>query len=405
MLMLQKLRALRTNENVLIAVDVLLQSKSTFMNIFLMSFLMRVSVSSSPISFVAYCIVRYSLMGIFAFTLMPLMKRHTLAAWRISMFFSVAQILSVILLDETAPYFTYIVAIFSALEATLYWRPKMHFDVTEVSNDRRLRFKATGQIFIESAKIIMPIVLGYVIVGSSYTSAGTIILIISLVQLLLSILFRPTHKAMPHKVHKLSKIYAIISHHKSLRKIFYIQLLRGFAFTSAAYIIIAQINVYRSSGSDLDLGIYTSAASVVTIIILAFYECLKTRASQKAILFSLAPAVILLPFSLILFPNNPTLSVAFYIFTQSVLESFFNGTILLTRLQQILNSHLKDDSYRFEIESISEIALTIGRVVGQSILLFIIVIGHEDYMMYFAVIEALAIFPLLKFSLPAKNKL
>ena len=403
--MLQKLHKLRTNENVLIAVDVLLHSKSTFMNIFLMSFLMRVSLSSSPVSFIAYCIVRYSLMAIFAVALMPLMKRHTLAAWRISMFFSVAQIISVILLDETAPYFTYVVALFSALESTLYWRPKMHFDVTEVRNDRRLRFKAMGQIFIEAAKIIMPVVLGLVIVGSSYTRAGFIILVISLVQLLLSILFRPTHKAMPHKVHSLRKIYGIMTKHKSLRKVFYIQLLRGFAFASAAYIIIAQVNVYRSSGSDLDLGVFTSVASIATILILFLYRRVKTRGAQKAIMYSIAPAAILLPVCLIIFPNDPALSIAFYVFSQSAIESFFNGTVLLTRLQQLLNAHLRDDSYRFEIESLSEVALTVGRVVGQSILLLIIISGNEQHMMWLAAIGAFAIIPLMKIALPAENKL
>ncbi len=403
--MLQKLRTLRTNESILIAVDTLLHSKSAFMNIFLMAFLIRVSISGSPVSFISYCIIRYSLMAIFAVALMPLMKKHTLATWRISMFFSVAQIMSVILLDETAPYFTYVIAIFSALESTLYWRPKMHFDVTEVSNDRRLRYKAMGQIFIEAAKIIMPVVLGLVIVGSSYTRAGTIILVISLVQLLLSILFRPTHEAMPHRVHSLRKIYAITVRHKSLRKIFYIQLLRGFAFASAAYIIIAQINVYRSSSSDLDLGIYTSVASVITIILLAFYRDIKTRGLQKAILYSIAPATILLPVSLVLFPNDMTLSIVFYVFSQSVVESFLNGTVLVTRLQQLLGKHLKDDSYRFEIESLSEVALTIGRVVGQSLLLLIILLGYEKYMMWLAIFESLAIIPLLMIALPAKKKL
>lgn len=405
MLMLQKIRELRTNENALIAVDVLLHSKSAFMNIFLMSFLMSVSINSSPASFITYCIVRYSLIALFSVLLMPLMKHHTLAAWRVSMFFSVAQILSVILLDETAPYFTYIIATFSALESALYWRPKMYYDVTEVGNARRLRFKAVGQIFIEIVKIIMPIVLGIAIADSGYTQAGFIILAISLMQLLLSVLFRPTHRVMPRRMHSLRKIYDMIIRHKSLRKIFYIQLLRGFAFASAAYIIIAQVNVYRSSGSDLDLGVFTSAASIIAILILAFYRRLKTRVSQQAILYSIVPAAILLPISLIIFPNNSVLSVAFYIFSQAVIESFLNGTVLVTRLQQLLNGHLADDSYRFEIESFSEVALTVGRVLGQSILLLIILLGYEKNMMYFAALEAFAIFPLLEIALPAKNRL
>ena len=80
--MLQKLRKLRTNENILIAVDVLINSKSAFMNIFLMAFMMRVSLSESPVDFIIYSMTRYACMGVFSILLMGFVRRHTLAAWR-----------------------------------------------------------------------------------------------------------------------------------------------------------------------------------------------------------------------------------------------------------------------------------------------------------------------------------
>jgi hypothetical protein len=67
--MLQKLRRLRTNENVLIAVDVLLHSKSAFMSVFLMAFLMRSSLSSSPEGFLTYNIARYAFIALLSMLL------------------------------------------------------------------------------------------------------------------------------------------------------------------------------------------------------------------------------------------------------------------------------------------------------------------------------------------------
>ena len=93
MLMLNKLRTLRTNENVLIAVDVLLCSKGSVMGVFLMAFMISISVSNSPVTFIVYNIVRYALMGFLAIALIPLIKKHTLTIWRMSMFFSVIEIL------------------------------------------------------------------------------------------------------------------------------------------------------------------------------------------------------------------------------------------------------------------------------------------------------------------------
>lgn len=403
--MLKKLRRMRTNERALIAVDVLLHSKSAFMNIFLMTFLMRVSLSSSPVSFISYCIVRYTLMAIFSIVFLRIMKKHPVATWRVSMFFSIAQILAILFLDENAFYFTYVIALFSALESTLYWRPKMYFDITEISNERRLRFKAIGQIFIEITKVIMPVALGLMITESSYTEAGFVILAISVLQLILSMFFRPTAKPSKNLPHSYTKVYKLLTEHKSLRRVFIIQLIRGLLLSSAAYIIIAQINVYASSNSDLNLGIYTSAASVVAMVILLLYRKLKTRRAQETVLIMLAPPIVLLPLILILFPHEPLLSIVFYVFVQSVIESFFNNTILVARLQQLLKSHLHNESLHFEIEAMSEVALTMGRVVGQSILLALVITGNQEQMMWLALAESLLILPILKIALPSKNRL
>ena len=321
--MLQKLRKLRTNENVLIAVDVLLHSKSAFMSVFLMAFMVRASLSDSPATFLIYCIFRYSLMAIFSIVLLRLTKNHTLLAWRCSMVFSVLQILAIICLDNTAVYFPYAVGVFSALESVLYWRPKMYFDVVEVSDDRRIRFKSLSQILNEISKIAMPVILGIVISSSGYTRTANIILIISIFQLLLSILFRPTRTPRAQaNDHKLIDVMNYMLKHDSMHKIIYLSFLRGILVSSAGYLMVAQINVYRSTGSDLDLGIYTALASVASIIILWIYRHCTRREIQKTIIFTLIPPVVLFPLSLILFPGNFTLSVAFYVFTQSVIESF-----------------------------------------------------------------------------------
>ena len=63
------------------------------------------------------------------------------------------------------------------------------------------------------------------------------------------------------------------------------------------------------------------------------------------------------------------------------------------RLQNLLNRHIPDDSYRLEIESMSEVALSIGRVISQTILLFIITIGAGQFAMYLALVEGLLIVP------------
>ena len=211
----------------------------------------------------------------------------------------------------------------------------------------------------------MPIILGVIIVNSSYIYTANIILVISIFQLLLSILFRPTK---PQRRRKSQTFLIDVAHfmlkHETMHRIIYLSLLRGVIVSSAGYLMISQIYVYRSTSSDLDLGIYTALASFVSIAVLWLYRHIDHRKHlQKTILFSILPPTILLPLIAIIVPNNPLIAITFYVYTQSIIESFFNGTLTLTRLQDILSRHLRDDSYRVEIESIAEVFLSIGRVV------------------------------------------
>lgn len=396
-------RGLRTNENVLIAVDVLVHSRSAFLGIFLMAFMMGVSLSQSPISYIIYNIVRYTCMGLFAVLFLWVSKRHTLAAWRISAFFSILQILAVIFLDATAPYFPYIIAVLSAFESMMYWRPKMFYDVVEVSNERRLRFKSIGQMISEVIKIIMPVILGISIIKTSYTLTGFIILAISVFQLILSILFRPTHRPADTKVN-FRAAYDRIVDNPSLQKIMLIQLLRGILLTGSAYAVIVSINLYQSVSSSLNLGIITAISSLLSIIVILIYQRVaKHKGAQMTMLVGFASPVVLLPLICYFFPHNATVAIVFYVYMQCIVESFYNSVISVKRLQDIMKRHLYDDSIRIEIESMSELALTVGRIFTLSVLLFMILMGWQKYILLFAALTSLAVVPLVRLMLSRRE--
>jgi len=401
--MLQKLRALRTSENVLIAVDVLLHSKITFMNVFLMAFMIRTSLKDSPEDFIVYCLVRYILAAVLSIIFLRFIRRHTLAAWRMSMIFAVVRVLGVIFLDSSAPYFPFAVAALSAPESVFYWRPKMYFDTTEVNDDRRIRFKSVGQTWIELAKIVMPVVLGVAISASSYRQAGGIVLVISIFQLLLSFLFRPTKRQQQSDSHSLAEVVRFMFRHDSMHKIVHLSFLRGLVVTGAGYIMISQIHFYNNSESDVGLGIYTAIASAIAIFILWLYRRADHKKHvQKAILFGLIPPVILLPLATFLLPSSPLLATIFYVYTQAVVESVLNSTLTIARIQDILSRHLKDDSYRVEVESISEVFLSLGRAVSLLITLVFINCGSDGPLLLFSFVSSFAILPIVYLTLPSK---
>ena len=68
-----------------------------------------------------------------------------------------------------------------------------------------------------------------------------------------------------------------------------------------------------------------------------------------------------------------------------------------------MKQHLRDDSLRIEVESMSEVALTIGRVVTLVALLLMVQMGLEQYIMVFAIISSLAIIPFVRMALSRKE--
>ena len=405
MLMLNKMRALRTNENVLIAVDVLLCSKGSFMGVFLMAFMISISVSSSPVPFIVYNIVRYSLMGLLAIALIPLFKKHTLAVWRISMFFSVLEILAVIFLDSSAPYFPYVLAVCSAFESSFYWRTKTYFDIMEVPDERRLKFKGTIAIWTQVMKIIMPVVLGIVIGSTGYTRAALIVLGISLMQLLLSFCFYPANGGREAGgLHKPSEVYNIIRTHKTIRHVMSLQYIRGLVTCGAACLVVAQINLYASVSSSVTLGIITSVSAIAAIISVMIYRRIKNRTMQQGFLAMFIPMIIALPALLIIFPNDMLISICFFVIMYSIVDSLYDSAATGTRIQGILSTHLKDKSYLTEIECYGEMMLTLGRITGLIVLLCIVMVGAKEQMMWLALFETFALIPWLTMVIPKEHR-
>ena len=373
---------LRTNENILIAVDVLYNSKSSFMGIFLMAFMITISLKNSPISFLTYELSHYAFNGILCILLTDVLRSKPLSAWRTSMFFSITQMLAVIFIPANYTFFPLIIGFLSALEAQLYWRPKEFLEIKEVSNTRRDKYNTLRQILVETVKIAMPIILGIVISDAGYERAAVIVLIISAVQLLLSILLRPTHKTeiQAHSI-KDALNYAVA--HKAIRRTLWLQTLRGFAMTGCAYAIVAQLNLYNSTNSDIELGGIQSAASIVTIFVLLLYRRFKTKSPAKCdiLVYGLMPATILLPLSAIFFPGNFLIAIVLFVYTQAVIGSLYSSAIFSIYHQDELKKSIHDDAYRIEVEILGELWLTLGRVLSIIPLLMFFYLGHSDWML------------------------
>ena len=392
-LMLGKLKALRTNENILIAVDALLYSKSAFLSTFLMTYMIRLSLSNSSSGYIVYKLATYAVMIVLAAALIHFIKKYPLAAWRLGILFSIAQIAVIVLFHSYTDIFPYILAFVTGLESILYYRPYIFFCITEVRNDRRLHFQSVKQVVNEVVKIVTPIIIGFLITDNGYLHTAIFILVICLVQLFLSILFRPSREiSLPE--HHVRTVLHQIAKHRSIRRLFLLQLFRGALISGSAFLIVPTILVYNQTGSDLDLGLYASVGALIAIaLILLFRQFARYKAFVRSFLVFMIPLVILVPLFLILAPSA-TAVVILFIFSAAVFEGFFN-VLLTTRILSSLKKHLGENAFTLEIESVGETFLCIGRVISLAALLATISISGTLYLPHFMLASAILIVPII----------
>lgn len=396
--MLNRLKLLRTNENVLLAIDALLHSKSAFLSTFLMTYMIRVSLTDSPSEYIVFRMLSYAMMAFLSIVLFYFIKKHLLLSWRLGMLFSILQVVIIVTLSGEAEIFPYILAVITGIESTLYWRPNMFFVINEVSNERRLRFQSIRQIATEVAKIAMPLALGLLITDSGYISAAYVILAISVVQFLLSILFRPA-SAAHISMHKTRTVFRKIVGHRGLRRVLYLQFFRGALVSGSAFLIIPKLLVYDFTNSDLTLGFYTSVAAIITIfIVVVFRKIAHSRRHIRAFLAVIGVLGLVVTTALVVLPNSVT-AIILFIFAAACIEGFFNMYVN-SRIQHKLKKYLPDNSYVIEIESASEVYLCAGRVLSLGVLLLVINTAGNVALPLFAAINILLIFPTIFLTQP-----
>jgi hypothetical protein len=367
------IRRLRTNENVLIAIEALLHGRAAFTGVFLVTFMVSLSVDDSPAQYLIYRLAASFLLAVMAQLLVRPIRRYPLIAWRLGMVAVCLQIIAIVTLYEYTAIYPYIVAFFTAVEATLFWRPHVILSVTEVSNDRRLRFESLKVFWGVLVKIIMPVVLGLIIVETNFVDASVVVLALSVVQLFVSLLFRPTVK-LPRRSGCKNVLQTIKKYRgKGIFSKLAMAQSRGFFTSDAAYVVVPILLIHSLDSSDFDLGLYTSLGAVVAVVYIWLYKSsLRHPRFRYGLLVFSSFSLVAAPLVCIIFPTL-IFAVLFYLITH-VVGGMFN-TLAIVSFEDVLKKVRDED--KFEVEAVSENLLAIGRVVTLSGLLIIVLLGGD----------------------------
>jgi len=330
-----------------------------FLGPFLTAYFIKTTKNSIP-SISYYYILLYivCMIGTY-FTAKIIKNKFRIGSFRLSVFIRFIYILLIIILKEKIIKHLLLIAFFSGLSTAVYWFPYNLFVINKINNKNRTNFTVKNETMTATINIIFPILFGTIISKTNFELTALIILEISIIQLLLSF-FLINDKEDKYPSFNINKTIKLIKNNKEIKNL----LLAQFIFGMTTYGSLEQLKtilIIQSLKTNLNLGIITSLATILSIITIKIYSKIYKEKNDKNIILlsSILPVISVF---IIFFIKNP-----FTIILYNIFYTVFTTLLHLTaniRLFNISDSKIIDKNNQCEFFTLREITLNIGRILG-----------------------------------------
>lgn len=358
----------KSEANIIIAIDALKKIMAIFLSSFLTAYFIKTS-SESIIDLSIYYIFVYMLSGIGSFIVASIVKnKFRIGMFRIGIILSFCYIISIIILKEKIIDNLWLISILYGISQSTYWFSYNLFIVNKIKNSERTSYTVKKNLIVYSIGVLSPILLGTTITITNFQLTTTIILMISLIQIILSFMLTTDKHVSKLEKFNIIETWKKINKNKQVKKMFLVEFLIGFSIGDGALGTLIIILIFNAFKTDMNLGIITSISTICSMCAIKLYEKIfKNKSDKKILLFSsIIPLISVL---VVLYNTNNITIIIFNI----CYEIFVNGILSLNRTIRLFNmadSNIIKKEDQAEFFSIREGFLNIGRMVSYSILLF-----------------------------------
>ena len=352
----------------IIAIDALKKIMTIFLGPFLTAYFIKTS-SESMVDLSIYYILSYLLLAIGSFIVASIIKnKFRIGMFRIGVIANFIYIMSIVILKEKVVDNLWLISILYGISQSAYWFPYNLFVIDKIENSERMSYTVKKNLIVSSIGVLFPVLLGTAITITNFELTSTIILIISLIQIILSFMLIPDKHVSKLEKYHVGKTWKKINKNKQVRKMCIVEFLIGFSISDGALGTLITILIFNAFKTDMNLGIITSISTIFSMCSIKLYEKLfKDKPDKKIlILSSIIPVISVL---LVLFNTN-NITIIIY---SLCYEIFVNGILSLNRsirLFNIADSNIINKEDQSEFFSIREGILNFGRMISYSILLF-----------------------------------
>jgi len=377
---------LNRNLKLLIAFNSLRSVSDIFLGTFFVSFIMHTSINDI-LSVSLYQFFNYSALMIGFLLIANFVKRYNkVVVFVLNQIPKIIFLLMIIFYQEKIVEYIIPMGMLFGLNTALYWLP-LHTMVSEnLDTGLTRRYEGMNNAFCGAVNVSVPILLGFFISSGSYEQMAKVLLFLGVVEVIMAFFL----KRLPNKSGKsldLQGFCCCMTRFPVIRKLFMIEVLRGFSVAGVLGTVITMYTVHIFK-TDLNLGIFGTIFAVFSIITSLLFSKYATKKMFPKILFAACMAALFSLGMFVWYTNNITLLI--YNFVCSTGISLLSQ-IADVNMYNLSNSKCVTRDSKTEYFVFRESALAIGRLVAFVALLYLAVFGGYEYLRYYLIFITVAI--------------
>lgn len=358
-------KKIKSEQNTIIIMDAIKKIMTIFLGPFLTAYFISTS-TNSILNISIYYIFTYATMALSTLVVAVLAeKRNRIKIFRIGIILNFIYILIIILLKEKIINYLPIISILYGISASCYYFPYNLFIINKVKNTERTNYMVKLFITISVVGILFPIIFGSIITITNYILTAVIVLFISLIQIILSFFITDNHNGDLEE-YNLKKAWLELKKNKQVINCLAGEFFIGMNICNGALETVMVILILNSFKTNINLGIITSIATLLSILVVKIYGLIYNKRDDKKVIIisSIIPVISLIIF-LILKTNT---TVIIYKFSYVIFAEILS-LVRKIKIFNLSNSKIVNKSNQCEFNAIREVTLNVGRVTGYTLLL------------------------------------
>ncbi len=358
-------KKIKSEQNIIIIMDAIKKIMTIFLGPFLTAYFISTS-TNSILNIAIYYIFTYATMALSTLVVAALAeKRNRIKIFRIGIILNFIYILIIILLKEKIINYLPIISILYGISASCYYFPYNLFIINKVKNTERTNYMVKLFITISVVGILFPIIFGSIITITNYILTAVIVLFISLIQIILSFFITDNHNGDLEE-YNLKKAWLELKKSKQVINCLAGEFFIGMNICNGALETVMVILILNSFKTNINLGIITSIATLLSILVVKIYGLIYNKRDDKKVIMisSIIPVISLIIF-LVLKTNT---TVIIYKFSYVIFAEILS-LVRKIKIFNLSNSKIVNKSNQCEFNAIREVTLNVGRVTGYTLLL------------------------------------